>query len=134
MRRREFIAVLGGTLAVALPARAQQPSIGRPLVGWLSPSTAAATGHVYQHLKDGLRELGYAEGRSIWHDIRYADGVLTRLPELAAALVALKPDVIVAGSTASTVAAHRATETIPIVMITLVDPVGLGVVKSIARP
>lgn len=134
MQRRKFLELLGGGLAAAPLSAYAQPVEGRPLIGWLSPSTAVATARIYQGLKDGLHELGYREGRTIWHDVRYADGVLVRLPTLAAELVARKPDVLIAGSTPSTVAAHRATQMIPIVMITLVDPVSIGVVKSIARP
>jgi putative ABC transport system substrate-binding protein len=81
-----------------------------------------------------LREFGYIVGRNVALEMRFADGNLARLPALAAELVVLKPDVIVAGSTPGTLAAHGATRTIPIVMITLLDPVALGVVQSIARP
>jgi putative ABC transport system substrate-binding protein len=85
-------------------------------------------------LRAGLRELGDLEGRNISLDIRSADGVLARLPALAAGLVARKPDLIIAASTPATLAAQGATRTIPVVMITLLDPVAIGVVKSIARP
>jgi putative ABC transport system substrate-binding protein len=81
-----------------------------------------------------LRELGYVEGRNVWLQVRYADGALTRLPALAAELAALKPDLIVAGSAPSIMAAAGATKTIPVIMVTVPDPVALGVVKSIARP
>jgi putative ABC transport system substrate-binding protein len=134
MKRREFIALIGGAV-VALPAggRAQSPLGGRPLIGWLLPSLATAT-PFSQVLPTRLRELGYVEGRNIWFDIRYADGVISRLPAMAAEMAAQKPDVIVAGSTPAAVAAHRATQTIPIVMNVLVDPVGLGLVKSLSHP
>jgi putative ABC transport system substrate-binding protein len=134
MKRREFMALLGGAAAaVPLAARAQ-PAPGRPLIGMLAPQSAAAWAPNREALLATLRSLGYSEGRNIWLEARYADGVLTRLPALAAELVARKPDIIIAGSSPSTLAAHGATQTIPVVMITIQDPVALGVVKSIARP
>ena len=133
MKRREFLGVLGGAAATwPVVARAQDRSV--PVIGFLSPTTSAAAVRLYRPLWAGLRELGHIDGRNIRLERRYAEGVLTRLPALAAELVALKPDLIIAGSTPSTLAAHGATQTIPIVMITLLDPVALGVVKSIARP
>ena len=116
-----------------LAAKAQ-PAPDRPLIGILSPQSAATWAPNLEALRTGLRDLGYIEGRNIWLEFRYADGNLERLPALAAELVARKPDIIVAGSTPGTVAVHRATQSIPIVMVTLSDPVALGVVKSIARP
>jgi putative ABC transport system substrate-binding protein len=107
---------------------------GRPLIGLLSPTSAATAARLYGPFRAVLHELGYVEGRNIWIESRYADGVPARLPALAAELVALKPDLIVATSTPGTVAASGATRTIPVLMITLQDPVALGVVKSIARP
>jgi len=134
MKRREFIALLGGAAAaVPLGARAQ-PAPGRPLVGVLVPLSAAAWGRNFETLRTALRELGHVEGRNIWLEFRYADGAPARLPALAAELVARKPDLIIAASAPGTVAAHGATRTIPIVMATVLDPVVLGVVKSIARP
>jgi putative ABC transport system substrate-binding protein len=82
----------------------------------------------------GLRELGYVEGRNIAIELRFAEGAISRLPQLAAELVALKPDVILVGASSGILAAHRATQSVPLVMITLEDPVALGLVKSIARP
>ena len=78
-----------------------------------------------------MSELGYVEGRNIWLEIRYADGGPARLPALAKELVARKPDVIVAGSAAGVLAAQGATKAIPIVMFSILDPVELGVAKSI---
>ena len=133
MRRRQFVGLVAGAAVWPLAARGQSSS-GRRLIGFLSPTTSAVGARLYQPLHTGLRDLGYVEGRDIRLEFRYADGMVSRLPDLAAELVALKPDVIIAGSTPGTLAAHRATRTIPIVMITLLDPVGLGVVKSIPRP
>ena len=81
-----------------------------------------------------MSELGYVEGRNIWLEIRYADGAPARLPALAKELVARKPDVIVTGSAAGVLAAQGATKAIPIVMFSILDPVELGVAKSIVRP
>ena len=133
MKRRDFITLLGCAAAVPIAARAQINS-GRPLIGILAPRSVDAAAPNIAALLAGLRELGYVEGRNISLDIRSADGVLARLPALAAELVARKPDLIVAPSTPATLAAHGATQTIPVVMMTLLDPVALGVVKSIARP
>ena len=134
MQRRTFITLLGSALAVSPLTAHAQPTPGRPLIGILSPSTAAATANYYEVLRQGLREAGYVEGRNLHLEFRYANGAPARLPALAAQLVALKPDIILASSAPSVVAAHDATRTIPIVMVTLLDPVALGVVKSIARP
>ena len=134
MRRRELLGALGGA-AVAWPLAAHaQPSPGRPLIGLLAPQSAASWAPNLKALRAGLRDNGHIEGRNIWLESRYADGVPARLPALAAELVALKPDVIVAASAAGVLAIHGATRTIPVVMTTVPDPVALGVVKSIARP
>jgi putative ABC transport system substrate-binding protein len=84
--------------------------------------------------RQGLRELGWAEGRNIVIDYRFAEGRLDRLPDLAAELVRLKVDIIVAQATPGAAAAKNATETIPIVMVPVGDPVGLGLIASLARP
>jgi putative ABC transport system substrate-binding protein len=132
MKRREFITLLGGAAATwPLAAFAQSP---RPLFGLLSPTSQAFAARNVESLRKGLRELGYVEGRNIAMELRYADGVIPRLPQLAAELVALKPDVILVGASSGIVAAHRATQAIPLVMITLENPVALGLVKSVARP
>ena len=135
LRRREFITVFGGA-AVAWPlaARAQQAAPGQPIVGVLAPQSRAASARNIEAFRKGLRDLGYVEGRNITLEIRYADGLPERLPQLAAELVALKPAVIRAGSSAAMVAAHNATQTIPLVGATLEDPIALGLVKSIPRP
>ena len=134
MKRREFIAVIGSAAIGGLvAARAQQPA-GRPLIGVLSPaSTATAAGYM-EGLRAGLRDFGYVEGHNIWLEVRYAEGVPARLPSLAAELVDLKPDIIIAGSAVGISAAQRVTQTIPLITFTVEDPVALGLAKSIARP
>jgi len=114
MKRREFISLLGGAAAAwPLAARAQQPQ-GRPLIGVLSPISAALAARNMEALRQGLRELGYVEGRNIGFEFRYAEGDLARLPALAADLVALQPAVIIAGSAPGALAAREATRAIPI--------------------
>src|SRR5947209_623649 len=107
--RREFIVTLGGAAAWPLAARAQQSAM--PVIGLLSPE-AATTGNV-NGLREGLRELGYVEGRNIRFEYRWAEGRYERLPDLAAELVRLNVDVIVAFVTQASLSAKSATETIP---------------------
>jgi putative tryptophan/tyrosine transport system substrate-binding protein len=134
MRRREFMALAGSAAAVwPLAARAQQPQ-GRPLIGVLSPISAALAARNMEALRQGLRELGYVEGRNIGFEFRYAEGDLARLPALAAELVALQPAVIIAGSAPGALAAREATRVIPIVIASVQDPMALGLAASMARP
>jgi putative tryptophan/tyrosine transport system substrate-binding protein len=116
-----------------LAARAQQPQ-GRPLIGVLSPISAALAARNMEALRQGLRELGYVEGRNIGFEFRYAEGDLARLPALAAELVALQPAVIIAGSAPGALAAREATRVIPIVIASVQDPMALGLAASMARP
>ena len=133
MRRRQFMTLLGGAAAWPLAARAQQA--GSPLIGLLSPISAATAARNIDAFRSSLRDLGYAEGRNIGIELRFGDGALSPLPDLAAELVALKPAVIVAGSLPTVLAARHATRTIPIVMTGIVqDPVALGLAVSMARP
>ena len=134
MERRKFITFLGSAAAAWPLAAHAQPTPGRPLVGLLTPGSAIAVARNIEVLRAALRALGYVEGRNIWLEFSYADGVPARLPALAAELVARKPDLIIAGSASGILAAHGATRTIPIVMVAIPDPVALGVVKSIAQP
>ena len=97
MKRREFIALLGAAAAWPLAARAQQ-AIGQPLVGLLSPLSAAAWLHILGAFRRGMRDLGYVEGANVAFVLRFADGQVARLPALANELVALKPAVIAVGS------------------------------------
>jgi putative tryptophan/tyrosine transport system substrate-binding protein len=133
MKRREFITLLGGAAAAwPLAARGQQTS-SHPLIGVLSPLSSASAAHI-EAFRAGLRELGYVEGRNITIELRFAEGVIERLPELATELVALKPAVILAGSPPAALAARNATRTIPIVINSSENPVVLGLAASLARP
>src|SRR5262249_24579648 len=129
---RDFITPSGGgAVACPRPAREQEAPT-RPLIGLLSPlEPARATRNV---VRKGLQDFGLFDGRNVALELRFANGDLSRLPQLAAELVALKPNVIHVGSAAGIQAGHNATETIPLVMITGSNPVALGLVKSIARP
>jgi putative tryptophan/tyrosine transport system substrate-binding protein len=131
MRRREFIMMLGGAAAWPLGARAQQGKLAR--VGVLALTSTDAQS-LARALREGLREFGYAEGQNLTFEFRSADGNVDRLPALAADLVRLPVDVIVATFTPCALAAKQATTTIPIVMVAVADPVGAGLVQSLARP
>ena len=134
MRRREFITFLGG-LAAAWPitGRAQQAAkVAR--IGYLSTNLASSPHH-HEAFRQGLRDLGYVEGRNVVIEYRDGEGKVERHPALAAELVALKVDVILAeGGTLGPRVAMRVTTTIPIVFIAVGDPVGSGLVTSLARP
>jgi putative tryptophan/tyrosine transport system substrate-binding protein len=131
MRRREFITLLGGAAAWPLGARAQQGKLAR--VGVLALTSTDAQS-LARAIREGLREFGYAEGQNFAFEFRSADGNVDRLPALAADLVRLPVDVIVATFTPCALAAKQATTTIPIVMVAVADPVGAGLVQSLARP
>jgi putative ABC transport system substrate-binding protein len=131
MRRRDFIAILGGgAVAWPLAARAQQPKVAR--LGFLGP--ASATDFQVEALRAGLRDFGYVEGRNVTIEYRFAEGQYDRLPALANELVRLNVDVIVTHSTPGTRAAIAATSTIPIVMAIAGDAIALGLVADLARP
>jgi putative tryptophan/tyrosine transport system substrate-binding protein len=134
MRRREFITLVGGA-AVAWPlaARAQQAR-KVPTVGFLGQSTPLGESERAAAFAQRLRELGWVEGRTIAIEYRWAAGRNERLAEIAAEFVQLKMDVIVAGGTPPVLAAMQATSIIPIVFASAGDPVGTGLVASLARP
>jgi putative ABC transport system substrate-binding protein len=132
MKRREATLALVAFGTVALGAHAQ--SAGKPYrIGFLGQTSASAYAPQLQGFLQGLRELGYVEGKNIVIEYRWADGREDRLAELAAQLVRLNPDVLVAHATGVR-AAQQATSTIPIVMGVSADPVGMGLIKSLARP
>jgi len=120
-------------LALCLPVWAQQPS-KIPRIGYLTAGSLSAQSARIEAFRQGLRELGYVEGENIVIEWRFAEGTLDRQSELAAELVLLKVDVIVTGGPRSTRAAKEATSTIPIVMTNDPDPVGDGIIASLARP
>jgi putative ABC transport system substrate-binding protein len=132
MQRREFITLIGGASAAwpvaGLAQHVASPRIGVLLVG-LSPESKAA-----QHFRRGLRDAGYFEGRNVVIEWRYAKGDYERVPAFVDEFVRSKIDVMVMDSTVGTEAAKRATSTIPIVMALVLDPVGSGLIKSLANP
>ena len=134
MRRRDLVRLLGGAAASAAGASAlrAQSASRLPKIGFLSPaSPTLASNRMFLR---GLAELGYADGNNITLVPRYAEGRFERLPALAAELVALRVDILAAGVTQASLAARDATRTIPIVMLGVSDPVGAGLVASLARP
>jgi putative ABC transport system substrate-binding protein len=131
--RRELITLLGGAAAWPLAARAQQ-SAKLPTVGFLGQSTPLGEGERAVAFAQRLRELGWIEGRTVAIEYRWAEGQSERLAEIAAEFVRLKVDIIVTGGTLAVVAAKQATSVIPIVFATAGDPVGMGLVASLARP
>jgi putative ABC transport system substrate-binding protein len=136
MRRRKFITLLGGVAAAwPLATSAQQPpKVARvAFLGSTSLSSPVFKQNV-DALRAGLRDLGFVEGQNLVIEFRWAEGNYQRLPELAAELVRLKPDVIVTHGTPGTLAAKRATTTIPIVMAVVGDALITDVVSSLARP
>ena len=133
MDRREFLGTLaGGLLTAPLAAKAQQAA-KIPRIGWLANNPAGSP-HLLEAFLQGLRDLGYVEGRNVVIEYRDAEGKLERLPALAAELVALKVDVIVAAGPPAALAAKQATRTLPIVFASSGDPVTSGLVTSLARP
>jgi len=133
--RRTLLIVFGAVVIAPLAALAQQPGkVWR--VGFLTPLSrqAANDAGVFDAFVQGLRELGYVEGKNLVIEARFAEGRPDRLPRLARELVELNVDVIMSGGTPSTSAAQKATTTIPIVMGSVIDPIGSGFVKSLAHP
>jgi putative ABC transport system substrate-binding protein len=133
MRRREFICFLGCGLVCPCAALAQQSAKQRK-IGWLSALRSGPPVANLQAFRQSLEHLGHVEGRDIAIEFRFADSNADRLPSLAAELVDQKVDIIVTFATPAAVAARKATSTIPIVAISITDPVGRGLVESLARP
>src|SRR5687768_16832620 len=130
MHRRAFI--VGGVAAVAAPLAAQAQQAGKVYrIGQLGNTPNPPMDSV---LRESLRERGWIEGKNLIFERRYSEGRNERNPTLAAELVHLQPDILMTSGTAATLAAKAATTTIPIVFIAVGDPVGSGVVRSLARP
>jgi len=135
MKRREFITLLGGSFAWPFAARAQQPKkVPRLCFLTFDPGTAHSPSPRFNPFFEGLRELGYVDGQNIAIDYLSADGDGERFPALAAECLRLNADIIAVSTTPAAQAAKNATRTIPIVMIALGDPVGTGLVDSLAQP
>ena len=133
MRRRDFITLLGGA-AAAWPFAARAQQAGRlPVIGFLGAATASAWEPWTAAFVQGLRELGWNEGRNIAIEYHWAEGRSERFEEIAKEFVRLKVDVVVTGGNAA-VAVKQATSTIPIVFVLAVDPVGMGLVASLSHP
>jgi putative tryptophan/tyrosine transport system substrate-binding protein len=134
MHRRAFLSAVGTSL-LAVPARVlAQASQPIPRVGYLFSFTPAEGRHLWEACRRGLRDLGYVEGRTIFLEPRWTDGHYERLPQLAAELVRLKPDVVVTAATPGSRAMKAATSTIPIVIVAVAEPVKAELVASLARP
>jgi len=131
MRRREFIAILGGAAAWVSPARAQEP---RRVIGVLGSAASSAFPGAEAAFIEGLKNTGFIEGKNISIEWRWAEGQYNRLPSLAGELVSRGVAVIVAWDAPALFAANAATKTIPIVFVTGADPVKTGLVDSFSRP
>jgi putative ABC transport system substrate-binding protein len=128
-KRRAFIAGLGGAATWAMVARAQQIK-KTPLIGVLWPNPPSQ----FEPIRQELMDLGYVEGKNIRFEFRWAEGALDQLPEMVQDLVRLPVDLIVTLGPPATLAAQRATQTIPIVFVAMGDPLASGVVANLARP
>src|ERR1700737_3723243 len=130
LKRRDFITLAGGLAAWPLAARAQQPKVWR--IGVLAP--VPPTPVILSAFRDGMRGRGYVEGQNLSIDIRWPQGSFDQDPSVVTELVNSNVDVIVVWTTPATIAARRATSTIPIVMAAVGDPIGSGLIASLARP
>jgi putative ABC transport system substrate-binding protein len=133
MKRRDFLYVLGAAAVTPVAAQAQQAAKIRR-IGFLGNSTAALEANLVGPFRNELRVLGYEEGRNIHIEYRWADGNYSRFPSLVAELLAANVEVIVTAGTPATLAVKRATSTVPLVMVAVGDPIGVGIVQSLARP
>src|SRR5712671_6001901 len=134
LRRRHFLTLLGGA-AAAWPVVARAQQAGKlPTIGFLGSTTPAAQSQLTAAFVQRLRELGWIEGQTVTIEYRWAEGRSERFAEFAADFVRLKVDVILTHNTPPVLAAKQATSVIPIVFATAADPVGTGVVASLARP
>src|ERR1700682_3415208 len=130
MKRREFLTVLGGAMAWPFAAHAQQSSSKKWQMGFL----AQGYEKFHEALFEGLRELGYTEGRELVVERRYAEGHSERFKEFATEMVRLKVDIIIVTTTPAALAVKNATTTIPVVFPNAISPVESGVIASLAHP
>jgi putative ABC transport system substrate-binding protein len=133
MRRRELLKFAGTATAWPLVARAQDAS-KHPRIGFLGNSTPALEAKLVESFREGLRDLGYVEGRNISIEYRWAEGNYELLPSLVAELIALKVEVIVTAGTPASLAVKSASSPVPLVMVAVGNPIGNGLVESLARP
>ncbi|MGH7409902.1 MAG: ABC transporter substrate-binding protein, partial [Candidatus Methylomirabilis sp.] len=129
-----IVILASGMLSSPPAADAQPPAKKVPRIGFLGNSTAALEANLLGPFREGLRDLGYDEGRNVLIEYRWAEGKYDRFPALIAELIALKVDVIVTAGTPATLAVKKATTPVPLVMVAVGDPVGTGIVASLARP
>jgi putative ABC transport system substrate-binding protein len=134
MKRRDFISLVGGATAWPLAAWAQQPAARLPTIGFIGPSTASADVVRRATFAKRLGELGWVDGQNLTIEYHWAEGAVARAGEIAAEYAQQKVDVIVISGDAQVLAAKRATSAIPIVIAAAADPVGDGLVESLARP
>jgi len=132
--RRAVLAVLAGSLLLDAPTSRAQPGTRIPRIGFVEAGAASANQHFLDSFEMGMRELGYVNGTSVIIDARWAEGRADRFPELLGELGKLKPDVMVVASTLGAVAARKVVSTTPVVFVGVSDPIGMGLVASLARP
>jgi len=133
-RRKLLIALGAGTLAAPLASFAQQQPASVARIGFLGNSTATLEASLVGPFREGLRDLGYVEGRNVLIEYRWAEGKYERFPALVAELIAMKVAVIVTAGTPATLAVKKTTTSVPLVMVAVGDPVGTGIVASLGRP
>jgi putative ABC transport system substrate-binding protein len=134
VRRREFISLLSGAAAWPLAAGAQQAAAKLPTIGFMGANTPATQSQVTAALVQRLHKLGWIEGRTIAIEYRWAEGRIERYSEIAAEFIRFKVDLIITHGTPAAIAAKQATSAIPILALVVGDPVGSGLVASLARP
>ena len=134
MQRREFITLLGGAAAAAWPLAARAQQARGPIIGFLGAATLLVESQRVAAFVQRLHQLGWIENRNVTIEYRWAEGRAERFTELATEFARLKVDLIVASTTPAVIAAKQATSVIPIVITTANDPVGTGLVASLARP
>src|SRR5499426_994421 len=133
MKKATALPIMVAAMLLCVAAEAQQPK-KIPRIGILSPFSASDTAPWHRAFQQGLRERGWIEGQNIVIEYRYAEGKNNRLPDLAAELVGLDVDIIVTSGATETLPAKKVTTATPIVMAAAGDPVGTGLVDSLARP